>query len=403
MSLTIDEASSLFPWNDDEFRANPYPAYERARALAPVHQTTDKTFVVLNHADVMHYAKLPCMRIAEPPASIGADQPVHPWTAFDNTVLSKDAPEHTRMRRLTNRWLTPKMIGTWAQLTHDFTVEALAKVGAGEPVDAHFDLGVMPTHLTMCRILDMPVGDVEGMFWALWDAMLINATAPGEEIHAKSLAAMNFMFAETERHVRDKQAADQPGDGLVDELLAAHQRGELTWREVLETTVLLYMSGGPNPAYLIGAGFKLFAERPDLMKEFGEKPEIRDAFVNELARLNPVELIITRFPNEDVDIQGVHIPAGSCVKFPIGAANRDPSVFEHPDEFDYRRPPEASRNLTFGLGTHACAGQLLARAETSVILGLIAERYSKVELTEEPLEVRTDRLVAFDKLPVRLS
>ena len=101
-------------------------------------------------------------------------------------------------------------------------------------------------------------------------------------------------------------------------------------------------------------------------------------------------------------IQGVHIPAGSCIKYPIGAANRDPAVFENPDEFDYNRPPEASRNLTFGLGTHACAGQLLARAETSVILGLVAERYSSVELAGDPLEVRTDRLVAFDKLPVRL-
>lgn len=400
MTLTIEEATALFPWNDDAFRADPYPAYETARALAPVHQTTDNTYVVLNHADVMHNAKLPCMRIAEPPMFGDPSAPEHPWTAFDNTVLSKDAPEHTRMRRLTNRWLTPKMIGSWAQMTHDFTVEALDRLAPGDVVDAHFDLGVMPTHLTMCKILDMPVGDVEGMFWALWDAMLINATAPGEGIHAKSLTAMNFMFAETEAHVREKQA--DPGTGLVDELLAAHERGELTWREVLETTVLFYMSGGPNPAYLIGAGFKLFAERPDLMRDFANKPEIRDNFINELARLNPVELIITRFPNEDIEIQGVTIPAGSCIKYPIGAANRDPNVFVNPNDFDYNRAPDASRNLTFGLGTHACAGQLLARAETSVILGLVAERYSSVELAGEALEVRTDRLVAFDKLPVRL-
>jgi cytochrome P450 len=402
MTLTSDDTAALFPWNDEQFRADPYPYYERARQMAPVHRTAPNSFVVLNHGDAFHNAKLPCMRINEP-ASLSAYATDHPWQAFDNTVLSKEPPEHTRMRRLTNRWLTPKMIGTWAQLTHDFTVEALDRLAPGDVVDAHFELGVMPTHLTMCRILDMPVGDPEGMFWALWDAMLINATAPGEEIHAKSLAGMNFMFAETEAHIADKRKADQPGNGLVDELLAAHDRGELTWREVLETSVLLYMSGGPNPAYLIGAGFKLFAERPDLMKEFAEKPEIREAFVNELARLNPVELIITRFTAEDLEIQGVVIPAGSCIKFPIGAANRDPAVFENPNEFDYHRPPDASRNLTFGLGTHACAGQLLSRAETIAILTIVAERYTKVELVGEPTEVRTDRLVAFDKLPVRLS
>ena len=77
-------------------------------------------------------------------------------------------------------------------------------------------------------------------------------------------------------------------------------------------------------------------------------------------------------------------------------------MFENANEFDYNRPPDASRNLTFGLGTHACAGQLLARAETSAILGLVADRYSSVELAGGPVEVRTDRLVAFDKLPVRL-
>lgn len=397
MSLTIDEAAALFPWNSDEFQADPYPWYARARDIAPVHQTAENTFVVTRHADVMHYAKLPCMRIAEPPM---AGDP-HPWKAFESTVLWLDPPEHTRMRRLTNRWLSPKMIKTWAQLTHDFTAQALDVLTPGQTVDAHFELGVMPTHLTMCRILDMPVGDVEGMFWALWDAMLVNATDPGEGIHEKSRAGMEFMFAETERHVREKQA--DRGQGLVDELLNAHERGELTWREVLETTVLLYMSGGPNPAYLIGAGFKLFAERPDLMREYREHPEIRDRLVNELARLNPVELIITRFPAEDVEFHGVRIPAGSCVKFPIGAANRDPEVFENPDEFDHRRPPEASRNLTFGLGTHACAGQLLARAETNVVLALIAERYSGVELADDCTEVRTDRLVAFEKLPVRLT
>jgi cytochrome P450 len=65
-------------------------------------------------------------------------------------------------------------------------------------------------------------------------------------------------------------------------------------------------------------------------------------------------------------------------------------------------PPEASRNLTFGLGTHACAGQLLARTETNTILTLVAERHSAIELAGEPTEVRTDRLVAFEKLPVRL-
>jgi cytochrome P450 len=138
------------------------------------------------------------------------------------------------------------------------------------------------------------------------------------------------------------------------------------------------------------------------MRAYRDNPSIRANVVNELARLNPVELILTRFPTEDIEIHGVTIPAGSSIKFPVGAANRDPEIYTNPNDFDYNRPPEASRNLTFGLGTHACAGQLLARAETEAILTLIAERYTSVELAGPAVEVRTDRLVAFDKLPVVL-
>ncbi|MFI6367733.1 cytochrome P450 [Nocardia sp. NPDC050630] len=395
MSVEFDNTEILFPWNTTEFRANPYPWYERARRIDPVHRAPEGSYVVTRYDDTMHFGRLPSMSIVEP-----APRGPHPWEAFGNTVLSLDPPQHTRMRRLTNRWFTPKLISQYLETTRASLNATLDKLAAGEVVDAHFDLGVRPTHDTMCRILDMPEGHVEAMFWALWDAMLINATDPVEGTREKSVAGLEFMFGETERHLDAKQR--NPGSGLVDELLAAHGRGELSWREVLETTVILHMSGGPNPAYLIGAAFRLFAQRPDLMAAYREKSDIRGKFVDELARMYPVELIITRFPTEDIDIRGVRIPAGSCVKFPIGAANRDPEIFENPDEFDYERPNEASRHLTFSLGPHTCAGKALSLAEVEAILTVVAERYDRVELAGDPIEIRTDRLVVFEKLPVIL-
>jgi len=78
-------------------------------------------------------------------------------------------------------------------------------------------------------------------------------------------------------------------------------------------------------------------------------------------------------------------------------------MFTNPHDFDYDRPVETSRNLTFGLGSHSCAGQLIARAEIEVIFTLIAERFSKVTLVQPPTRVLTDRLVAFEKMPISLS
>lgn len=397
MSTSTDITDILFPWNDEEFRANPYPWYERARRESPVYKASDGTFVVTRYDDAMHYGRLPCMSIIEP--ETGEEDP-HPWRVFGSTVLWLDPPDHTRMRRLTNKWFTPKLVRQWTETTREAIDTILDGIAPGQEVDAHLDLGLRPTHTTMCKILDMPEGDMEGMFWALWDAMLIHASDPVAGIKEKSVAGLQFMFDRTRAELEKK--LQNPGTGLIDDLLGGYRCGDLTWDEVLGTAVMFYMSGGPNPAYLIGSGFRVFAERPDVMREFRDNPGSRGKIVNELARLNPVELIITRFPTEDIEIRGVHIPAGSAVKFPIGAANRDPETFADPDHFDMNRPPEASRNLTFSLGTHTCAGQLISLAETEAILAAVAERYTRVELLREPIEVRTDRLVIFDKLPVVL-
>ncbi|TQR82400.1 cytochrome P450 [Mycobacterium hodleri] len=389
--------NDLFPWNDSEFQANPHPWYDRARELGPVHQTDASTFVILGYDEAMKFVKAPNMSILEP----NGEGQTPFGAAFNNTVLTMDPPDHTTARRVFSRWFTPKLIKQWVEATRESMTGILATYEPGQVIDAHYDLGVVPTHTTMAQILGFPDGEVEPLFWALWNAMLIQATDPAPGTEAKSVESLNYMFGVTEKLLKDKEL--NPGTGLADELIAASKRGEITERQVLENMVLFYMSGAPNPAYLVGAGFEIFAERPDVFRDYRDKPEARERIVNEIARLNPVELLLTRFPTEDIEIAGTVIPAGSTVKFPIGAVNRDPAVFDHPHEFDYERPMETSRNLTFGLGTHSCAGQFIARAEIDVIFTMTAERFSTVTLTQPPIRVMTDRLVAYDKMPVTLS
>ncbi|ANY22184.1 cytochrome P450 [Gordonia terrae] len=389
--------SDLFPWNDRDFQLNPHPWYDRARQLGPVHQTDDNTFVVLGYDEAMKFVKAPNMSILEPN---NEGQTVF-GAAFNNTVLTMDPPNHTQARRLFSRWFTPKLIRRWVEATRESMTSILAEYEPGSVIDAHYDLGVVPTHTTMAQVLGFPDGEVEPLFWALWNAMLIQATDPPAGTLEKSTEALNYMFTTTEKLLREKEL--NPGNGLADELIAASKRGEITERQVLENMVLFYMSGAPNPAYLVGAGFEIFAERPDVLLDYRDKPETRERIVNEIARLNPVELLLTRFPTEDVEIAGTIIPQGATIKFPIGAVNRDPAVFDAPHEFDYTRPLDLSRNLTFGLGTHSCAGQLIARAEIEVIFTMTAERFTEVALVEPPTRVMTDRLVAYDKMPISLS
>ena len=58
--------------------------------------------------------------------------------------------------------------------------------------------------------------------------------------------------------------------------------------------------------------------------------------------------------------------------FHLDAANRDPRVFNKPNEFDISR--KARRHMSFGLGTHFCVGAPTARLEAEVVLEVMLER-----------------------------
>jgi len=176
----------------------------------------------------------------------------------------------------------------------------------------------------------------------------------------------------------------------------------MTAAELHATTLFIYFVGHMDASYLICSGLHMFTRRPDLFDEFRANPSVRDAMVTELVRFDAPEPVVTRTTTEDLVIRGVPVPAGSTLRLMLGAANHDPEVFDKPDEFDYTRPPEQTRNLTFSLGAHACQGRLLAEAEVRVVWERIAARYSRIELAATPTIKNTDASRHYHTLPLRL-
>jgi cytochrome P450 len=384
------------PWRNPEFRADPYPLYAWLRSEHPVFRDADGVFVVTRYDDVMHFGKLPIMSIREPHA--GA---IGPWTALLNTVVSQNPPQHTALRRQSNRWFTPKLVKQWTQHTAESINSVLDAVAEDGRVEAHHELGVIPTHLTMCRVLQVPEDDVDPVVEAMDQAMVSLVSDPTPEELEQGTRAFAYLLERGQAMIDAKRA--EPGDGLLDALLAAADRGEMTERAVLETLVLFWGSGPANPGFLVTAGVEEFARRPEVFDAYRAEPDARAAIINEIVRLNPPELSFPRFPMEDIEIRGVPIPAGAQIRFMIAAANRDPEMFPDPDAFDHTRPADASRNLSFGIGPHSCAGQVITRMETQVIFDSLADRYARIELDGEPVYAFTDRALAYRSLPIRLS
>jgi cytochrome P450 len=75
---------------------------------------------------------------------------------------------------------------------------------------------------------------------------------------------------------------------------------------------------------------------------------------------------------------GAAVGAGDTVFLVIGAANRDPHVFDDPDRFDITRDPNP--HFGFGWGLHHCLGAALARLEARIALRALCERFPAMTL-----------------------
>ena len=95
------------------------------------------------------------------------------------------------------------------------------------------------------------------------------------------------------------------------------------------------------------------------------------------------------------------MPAGTFVTIVIGAANRDPAVFEHPGHFDITRTP--NRHLAFGTGIHQCAGMSLARLEGQIALTRFLSRFPGYRLSAPPIRGNRVRFRGYTSVPASLS
>lgn len=382
-----------FPWDDPEFERDPYPWFARALAEVPVVQDEGGAFVVSRYDDIMAFGNHPAMSVEPGWGQAGA------WSVARETVIGRDKPDHTRLRRQTNRWFSPKGVVGWMEKTRSVTEEVLDGLNDGT-LDGFRDLALIVTHRTMAHILQVPDGGAEEVMRHMASTMPMLAARPRPGTREDAVVGFAKLGERIDALVDAKRKS--PGDGLADALLEAHHNGEISEAERRATTLLLYSLGHMDVGYGIASGLNFFAELPEVFDEYRAEPELRDAIINEVIRYDPPELSFYRTPLEDVTIRGVEIPAGSSIRFVLAAANRDPDAFDNPHTFDHRRSQTRSQMLSFGMGVHGCLGQRLARSEARVIFDTMAERYRRLELLE-PVEMdNTDFSRHFTKLRLRL-
>jgi cytochrome P450 len=288
---------------------------------------------------------------------------------YGRLMFTNDGDAHHRLRRLAARAFTPRSVERHRVLAAELVAERLTELvetGSGDLVDAFADVPMR----VICRLLGVADREVDN-FLAYGDALSpVFGLMDAEQIERADGAVVELM-ADVERMIAAR--ADERGDDLISALLDAEEAGDrLTHDEVVIMVGNLIVGGHDTTASQIGCSLLALLRHPDALDVLRTDPAIVGAVVDETIRFEPSIGLVPRTLVEPVEIDGVERPAGMLVLLSSESTNRDPDVWDAPDEFRARRfaEPGAPRLLSFGSGPHYCLGAALARMTLQeVVLG----------------------------------
>jgi cytochrome P450 len=316
---------------------------------------------------------------------------------FTPSLIGMDPPEHTRARRAVANEFTVRQVRLLAPRIQEIVDERIAVVLEGpRPVDLVETLALPVPSLVTCELLGVPFGD--HAFFQDRTTRLVRRTTPVPERFAA--------FTELRTYLDDLVAAKEkePTEDLLGrQVVRQRQESGVVDREGLSSMAFLMLVGGyETTANMISTGILALLVHPEQLALITEDPSRTPDAVEELLRyLSVAEFATSRVATADVEIGGVLVRAGEGVVPLDCVANRDPSVFERPDELDVGR---GRRNhIAFGYGQHLCIGQNLARLELRIVFDTLFQRIPGLRLAEpvDALPFKDDaNIYGLDRLPV---
>jgi cytochrome P450 len=400
----------LYQWRGDPVarmllpatKADPYPLYTQLRQRGLVRSPLGP-FAAADHATVAsilrdrRFSTSPVHQRGYQPPSYPPGDPRAELPTAD--LLTLDPPDHTRLRRLVTGAFSPKAIAGLEPWIRELTARMLAAADGAAGFDLIDTLAFPLPIAVICHLLGVPVED-EAQFRA-WGHDVAATLDPQTDASAKAqtFAAEVALTSYLQDLVRERRA--KPDDTILSALIAAEEDGDrLSSGEVVSTALLLLIAGFETTVNLIGNGTVALMNHPDAWDRLRQDPALIPAAVEEMLRYDSPVQLTARTATEDVEVGGKAIPAGRVVLVSIGGANRDPAVFEQPDQFRIDRP-DPGRHLAFSLGTHHCLGASLARLEGRIAMEELTRRFPALEAAAPPTRRPTLVLHGFEAVPLR--
>ncbi len=368
----------------------PHEVFARLRRERPVfwHRTERGGFWGLTkHADIRAVS-----RDTETYSSAAQGVFYEGQQALEGSLLTADAPEHTRLRKGVDGKFTAHAVSVMEPWLRE-QAEAIVAEASRKPVcDFVYDLAARLPLLTICEIMGVPVQDRPRLL-DLGDQII---RAPDGGAIERAMRALGGYGLELARERRD-------GDG--DDLVSAMMRTRYDDRPLSEAEfagqfMQIAVAANETTRTLLSCVALELAARPTLFEELKSDPGLLPLAIEEFLRWVTPIYYMRRTATRATEIRGQRIEPGDAMVMYYASGNRDEEVFSAPDQLDIRRRPNP--HLAFGVGRHSCLGAALARLEARVFLEAFLAAFEGIELAGDPVRLPSNVTNSWDRIPVRL-
>ena len=306
---------------------------------------------------------------------------VRQWLAARFT--QNDGAKHKEKRKVVHGFFTPKAMESWRPLVRQ-TVSALLDdlQGSGQ-LDMMRDFATPLTYSIIAGLMDIPESDRAFVKELSSQMCGFDGNDPNRVRN----------FAEGVQAVTDylepivAERVREPGDDLLSVICRGEIMGAYTRDEVLANALLLLVAGHETTNDLIANGVLAFSQYPGQFKMLRSDPDghIVDA-VEEILRYDSPLKSVQRIATQNIEMEdGQRVGKDDRVRWVISSANRDPSIFDNPDDLDISRNPNP--HVAFGSGVHHCLGATLARLEGQEAFAALAQRFEGLQLETDPADL----------------
>lgn len=365
---------------------DPYDAYRRLQALAPVLRTQSGALVLTRYEDCdvalrhrsLGKAQLPLA--ARRGASMQDEPTLRALARIRRSMLFSDPPDHTRLRRLVSSAFTTRHVEELEQAISRRADELLSTLAAHPSEDFMAAVALPLPVKVIGDLLGVPEADREILTLLIHDVNVLLEPLVTEEELARAVIAHAELSSYFDGLLRRKRR--EPAADLLSRLAVDHTRDKLDDEEMIAAAILLFGAGFETTTNLLGNGMRALLENPTQLSLLRARPSLMCRAVEEMLRFDSPIQLDGRTTLESATVAGVDLAADQGVIMLLGAANRDPCRYSEPGHFDITR--DEGPHLAFAAGIHFCLGAHLARLEATVVFTRLLACFKSIELAGDP-------------------